>query len=190
MFEDTAVMSIAKSKSTLKKILQVEMSDRFAGGANVNVLDGSAILWVVPWPAFGSVKDYTVNFKCAIGKRLRIEDVYLIFDRYYYYSTKSVTRGSRATGVSWVHHLQVNSKLPAQKILLTSSKNVKQLTQLIVDDLVQDKQFHKDNTRHHKLVVTRAGPVPIEISEGGVVISRADLRLHTKKQITSLSNRS
>ena len=47
--------------------------------------------------------------------------------------------------------------------------------QLIVDDLVQDKKFHEGNTRHHKLVVTGADPVPIEISEGGVVISRADL---------------
>ena len=47
--------------------------------------------------------------------------------------------------------------------------------QLIVDDLVQDKKFHEDNTRHDKLVVTGADPVPIEVSEGGVVISRADL---------------
>jgi len=175
MFDDTGDMRIAKSKSTLKKILQVEVSDRVAGGANVSVFDGSAILWVVPWPADGSVKDYIANFKYAIGKRLRVEDVYLIFDRYYDYSTKSVTRGSRATGVSRAHHLQVNSKLPAQKILLTSSKNKKQLMQLIVDDFVQDKKFHEDNTQHHKLVVTGADPVPIEISEGGVVISRADL---------------
>ena len=68
------------------------MYDRVAGGANVSVLDGSAILWVVPWPADGSVKDYIANFKYAIGQRLRVEDVYLIFDRYYDYSTKSVTR--------------------------------------------------------------------------------------------------
>ena len=47
--------------------------------------------------------------------------------------------------------------------------------QLIVDDLVQDKKFHEDNTRHYKLVVTGTDPVPIEISEGGGVISRADL---------------
>ena len=97
--------------------------------------------------------------------------MYLIFDRYYNYSTKSVTRGSRATGVSRVHHLQVNSKLPAQKFLLASTKNKKQLVQLIV----QDKKFHEDNTRHHKLVGTGADPVPIEINEGGVVISWADL---------------
>ena len=139
------------------------------------MIDGSAILWVVPWPADGSVKDYIANFKYTIGKRLRVEDVYLIFDRYYDYSTKSLTRGSRAIGVSRIHHLQVSSKLPAQRILLTSSKNKKQLMQLILDDLVQDKKFHEDNTRHHKLVVTGADPVPVEISEGGVLISRADL---------------
>ena len=127
MFDDTGDMRIAKSKSTLKKILQVEVSDRVAGGAHVSALDGSAILWVVPWPADGSVLDYIANFKYTIGKRLRVEDVYLVFDRYYYYITNSVTRGSRATGVSRVHHLQVNSKLPAQKIVLTSSKNKKQL---------------------------------------------------------------
>ena len=122
MFDDTGDMRIAKSKSTLKKLFKLEVSDRVAGGANASVFDGSAILWVVPWPADGSVDDYIANFKYAIGKRLRVEDVYLIFDRYYDYSTKSVTRGSRAAGVSRVHHLQVNSKLPAQKILLASSK--------------------------------------------------------------------
>ena len=122
MFDDTGDRRIAKSKSTLKKVLQVEVSDRVAGGANFSVLGGSAILWVVPWPADGSVKDYIANFKYAIEKRLRVEDVYLIFDRYYDYHTKCVTRGSRTTGVSRVHHLQVNSKLPAQKILLASSK--------------------------------------------------------------------
>ena len=99
----------------------------------------------------------------------------LIFDRYYDYSTKSVTPGSRATGVSRVHHLQVDSTLPAQKILPVSSQKKKQLMQLIVDDLVHDKKFHEDNTQHHKLVVTWEDPVPIEMSEGEVVISRADL---------------
>ena len=122
MFDDTGDMRIAKSKSTWKNILQVEVSDRVVGGANDSVLDSSAILWVVRWPADGSVKDYIANFEYDIGKRLPVEDVYLIFDRYYDFSTKGVTRGSRATGVSRVHHLQVNRKLPAQKILLASSK--------------------------------------------------------------------
>ena len=44
MFHDSGEMRIAKLKSNLKKLLQVEVSDRVAGGANVRVLDGSAIL--------------------------------------------------------------------------------------------------------------------------------------------------
>ena len=85
------------------------MSGRVSGGANISVVGGSAILWVVPWPADGSVKDHIANFKFAIGKRLRVEDVYLIFGRYYDYSTKSVSIGSRETGVSRVHHLLLAS---------------------------------------------------------------------------------
>ena len=73
-------------------------------------------------------------------------------------------------------------KLPAQKILLVFSKNKKQLRQLIVDDLVRDRKFHEDNTRHHKLVVTGADLVPIEISTGGVVISRADLAISQEER--------
>ena len=61
MFDDTGDMRFAKSKFTLKKIIQVEVSDRVAGDANVSVLDGSAILWVVPWPADGSVKNYNYS---------------------------------------------------------------------------------------------------------------------------------
>ena len=85
------------------------------------------------------------------------------------------------------HYLQVNSKRPAPKILLVSSKNKKQLMQLIVEDLVQDKKFHEDNTRHHKLVVTEADPVPIEISEGGVVDSRADLATSHEEALSNTS---
>ena len=47
--------------------------------------------------------------------------------------------------------------------------------QLIVDDLVQDKTFQKEHTQNHKLVVTGADPVPVEISHDGIIIQRTDL---------------
>ena len=75
MFDDTGDMRIAKSKSTLKNILQVEVSDRVAGGSNVSVLDGSAIPWIVPWPADGSVQDYIANFKYTIGNTKSVPTV-------------------------------------------------------------------------------------------------------------------
>jgi len=49
----------------------------------VSVIDGSAFLWVIPWPADGTVKDYAINMKDAITKRLKRGDVFLVFDRYY-----------------------------------------------------------------------------------------------------------
>ncbi|KAF3842426.1 hypothetical protein F7725_024377 [Dissostichus mawsoni] len=49
-------------------------------------------------------------------------DVYLIFDKYYDYSIKSVTRDVRETVVNRKHHPLLSTKLPAQKVVLSSLK--------------------------------------------------------------------
>ena len=154
LLDDSGGMRIAKSESTLKNILQVEVSDRVAGGANVSVNDGSAILWVVPWPADGSVNDYIAKFKYAIGKKLQVEDVYLIFGRYYNYITKSVTRRSRETGVSRVHHLQQEQiwcQLKSVQVELLSHGQIWQLLQeadtcnIIVQEVLSCVAGNKQN---------------------------------------------
>jgi len=45
------------------------------------------------------------NFKYYISKMLQKTDLYLVFDRYKPYSTKSVTRLGRAVQTSRVHQL-------------------------------------------------------------------------------------
>ena len=45
---------------------------------------------------------------------------------------------------------------------------------MIVDDMLQDKQFHENQTQRHKLVITGSDPVPTEISKGGIIIYRSD----------------
>lgn len=175
MFDPTGEMRAATSKSSLKRQLLVEVSARTtASGTSVIVIDGSALLWVIPWPAEGTTTDYVNNVKHAIAKRLKVGDVHLVFDRYYDYSTKSVTRSARATGVSRVHELQLNTKLPPQKTVLTVTENKKQLINLIVKLLIEDKSFHK-YTQSHKLIVFGEDAAPFDISHGGVVIRRADL---------------
>ena len=175
MFDSTGEMRAATSKSSLKRQLLVEVSARTsASETSVVVIDGSALLWVVPWPAEGTTTDYANNFKHAIAKRLEVGDVHLVFDRYYDYSTKSVTRSARATGASRVHELQLNTKLPPQKTVLTVTENKKQLINLIVKLLIEDESFH-ECTQSHKLIVFGEDAAPFEISHGGVVIRRADL---------------
>ena len=39
-----------------------------------------ALLWVIPWPADGTVKDYAMNVQHVIEKKLQIGDVHLVFD--------------------------------------------------------------------------------------------------------------
>ena len=56
------------------------MSQGVDGSTNECFCHGLAIIWVIPWPADGTVKGYPSNIKKAIGKRLPTQDMYLIFD--------------------------------------------------------------------------------------------------------------
>jgi len=174
MFESTGEMRAATSKSSLKRQLQVEVSTKTSNNVTISIIDGSALLWVICWPMDGTVKDYAMNLKYTIANRLKMGDVHLIFDRYYDYSTKGVTRSARATGAGRVHQLQLNSKLPPQKIVLTVTENKKQLIGLVVNFLKRDTSLH-EQTHTHKLVLIGEEAAPIEISDGGVVGARTDL---------------
>ena len=62
MFEDNGDIRICKSKATLKNRLQVEVSSRFVEPADVILIDGCAVLWVISWPSSsGTVEDFLKN---------------------------------------------------------------------------------------------------------------------------------
>ncbi|KAJ4918215.1 hypothetical protein JOQ06_000075 [Pogonophryne albipinna] len=171
MFDDSGHMKEAKTKSTLKNALKVEVSSRHAD-VTASFLDGCAVMWVVSWPTGGgTVQDFLDNFRRHIQVHLQTSDVYLIFDRYNEGSIKESTRSDRDKGASRVYTLRPTARLPPQKVLLTVSSNKKQLIDLIVDDLVA----HKD-VLTASLVVTGNYPVPVQISRG-VVTRREDMSI-------------
>lgn len=69
---------------------------------------------MILWPADGTIVDFVQNVKLSLEKNLKIEEVHLVLDRYYGYSTKSVTRSVSTTGSRRVHQLQNLNKLPSQ----------------------------------------------------------------------------
>ncbi|KAG0711417.1 hypothetical protein GWK47_020644 [Chionoecetes opilio] len=176
MFNDSDDMRTGKAKAQLKNQLQVEMSSRnVLPKVKCRVLDGSAVLWAIHWPANGTVRDFVVNFKQYIQQKLTSSDVYLVFDRYQDFSTKSTTRCNRTTEASRVHRLALDTPLPHQKVVLTVSENKSQLMEIICEELTRDTTFHRDYTMIHKLVITSSNNTPVEISYGGVVIHREDM---------------
>jgi len=113
-------MKICKTKSVLKRNLQVEMSNRTENCTVMRLwIDGSALLWTINCPSEGTVNDFVTNVKNRVKKYLEKTDVYLVFDRYDDFSTKSVARGGRETGVTRTHQLRIETKLPAQNVVLT-----------------------------------------------------------------------
>ena len=107
---------------------------------DASVLDGCAVLCVLPWPNGGIVQDFLNNFRHHIQGHLESSDVYLVFDRYTAGSIKDSTRNNRDQGASRVYELRPLAILPAQKVVLTVSRNKTQLIDLIIEDL----QAHKD----------------------------------------------
>ncbi|KAG1661394.1 Receptor-type tyrosine-protein phosphatase-like N [Nymphon striatum] len=173
-------MWICKAKSKLKRSLQIEVSRRNAGDADTTVIDGSALLWTIHWPADSSVADFIANVKKRIASYLTNSDDYLIFDRYHEYSIKSTTRDDRETRVTRKHHLLRTTKLLAQKVVLSSVENKKQLIRIICEELTEDRLFHLRNTGDHKLVVTGEDPCPIEV-QNEERRTRYDLETHQEE---------
>ena len=175
MFDEDGLMRITKSKSTLKRKLQVEMSFRLATNPDVTIIDGCAILWLIHWPNKGTVQDYVNNFVSYVSTRTNKSDVHLVFDRYHNYSIKSGARQERAGQyASRCHQLSQHTPLPPQKVVLTVTKNKLQLIEIISKQLVNIyQQHHADD--EHKLVITGQSEVPVEVHKG-IVINRRDLK--------------
>ena len=90
MLLESGEMKVAKAKSVLKKVLQKEVSSRCIKKAIFTVvIDGSTILYLIPWPAScATVGNFVVRYRNYIKKQLQSYNVYLVFDRYREYSTK------------------------------------------------------------------------------------------------------
>ena len=75
----------------------------------------------------------------------------------------------RDTGASRVYSLSTTTQLPPREVLLSVTKNKKQLIQLIVLDLMSNKAFLDG-----KVIVTCASPIPVEIAPSNI-IQRVDM---------------
>ena len=56
------------------------------------------------------------------------------------------------------HHLLLTIKLPAQKVILSSVENKKQLIHILFEALTQDMLFNQQTTGNHALFVTCKDP--------------------------------
>ena len=147
LFNDSGEMRISKSKSELKNLTKVEISARYpTPEATCTVIDGCTLLWIPQWPSSTStqkpiVMDFVKKFKHHIQEKLKAGDIYLVFDRYEDFSTKSSTRTSRMAEGCKVFQLSLTSPLPSQKVTLTITQNKKQLIDIICKDLQSDTYF-------------------------------------------------
>jgi hypothetical protein len=70
--------------------------------------------------------------------------------------------------------------LPAQKVVLSSVENKKQLIGILFDELTEDRLFCLQSTQDHKSVVTGEDSCPIEVKHEER-ISRYDMETHQEQ---------
>ena len=157
MFQADGQMRMATGKSILKKNLQVEVSQRLLACPTAVVVDVSAVLWTVNWPANGLVETFIEHFKEWLSARLSQSDVHLCFDRYREYSTKSATRSARAS-TARVHQLNLRTPLPPRDAILKNSANKARLNSLLIEQILVDEEFLRVATQDHRLVLTGDDP--------------------------------
>ena len=165
MFQADGQMRVATGKATLKKNLQVEVSQRLTTSPTAMVIDVSALLWTLEWPSHRTVDTFISIFKVWLNAQLLEADVHLCFDRYFDYSTKSSTRSARANATR-VHQLDRKTPLPARDAVLKNSANKKQLNTMICEEILSDDNFLQHATQDHQLVVTAENDLPTQVSRG------------------------
>ena len=79
--------------------------------------------WLVSWPKSGTVQIFLDAFRNLVTEKLKLANVFLIFDRYYEQSIKSATRRNRDIGASRGFNRSPSTKLPSQKVILTARSN-------------------------------------------------------------------
>ncbi len=166
MFNADGSMRVATGKSILMKTLAVEVALRTWGSPTVVVFDVSAVLWTIDWPAKGTVQTFVQGFRVWLASKLIKSDVYLAFDRYLDYSTKSSTRATRSTTSARVHKLNLKSPLPSRDSVLRSTHNKVQMNHLICEHILTDRDFLRHATQDHHLVVTGDDAVPTQVFKG------------------------
>ena len=87
------------------------------------------------------------TFKTCLARQLQECDIYICFDRYFDYSTKSSARAAKAT-TTRIHQLQPQTPLPNATVLKTSA-NKTQLNALISNEILNDDAFLKSATGSH-----------------------------------------
>ena len=131
MFNERRAMCPCNQKSKLMVGLKVEVSARTVGKPDAFFLDDCAIFWAVACSSKRTIGCLIENFRKYVIDQLKIADVYLILDRYYDGSIKSLTTFNRDTRASRLYHLTLDTPMQSKDVILKVSENKQQLIQLI-----------------------------------------------------------
>ena len=116
----------------------MDTSLRLQPKPNVVTTDGCAQPWAISWPTNGTVKDLGVALHHLVLPYLAANtDVYLVFDRYYKYSIKGLTRAQRTGSIVSNYVLSLSTLILSKEDTVLSTGNKVQITDIISKYLIK-----------------------------------------------------
>ena len=170
MFQDSGEARYSKTKSVLKIKLKVEVSVPGIQAEAVFNNGGEMLHSAVCWPKDGLVRDLFRSIEAYIRRFIEKSDVYMIFDRYFDNSIRSVTRQIRIDLFRRVHHLAINSPLSANNVCMNSIGTKQQLIEIIAT--------YFSNIATKKALIITSHDIYQEEVKNGVRCKRVDLVTH------------
>ena len=155
---------------------------------DIIISDASAVLRNLPWPGTGRlVSDFinTVRQHAQHMEKLLIDydQVFFIFDRYNSDSIKGEERLVRSKGVTRTYNvLSPGVEMPAQKIVISVTRNKVQLIDLIVASLTDDPILSKSC-----LILTVSQETPYKIQDGKVELCHELRTLHEESDVVIIN---
>ena len=172
MFSADGQMKISKSKSVLKKKLQVTISERNCSPFDTVIYDVSALLWVLSWPSPKvKLRIFVDTFKDYVKNALKLSNVICVFDCYFDNSIKTSARMQRAES-SRVHNLLLDMPTPQKQVILSVTKNKVQLNAMLAEALL-DSGFYAQAMSQNRLIIAGVTDAPVQITHD-LKINRRD----------------
>ena len=116
----------------------MDTSLRLQPKPNVVIIDGSVQLWATSWPTDGTVKDLGEALHYLVLPHLAANtNIYLVFDRYYKYSIKGLTRAQRTGSIASTYVLSLSTPIPSKEDTMLSTGNKVQIIDIVSKYLIK-----------------------------------------------------
>ena len=149
LFKTNMEANYPSNKSVLLNSLKIE-HPAISKESTCFIIDGGSLIYNTHWPTGSCAEEFAKGVLKSISRKLATGDVYVIFDKYRDFSTKSDTRKTRVSAIKKLYLITKTTPLPPRELVLSSNQSKSQLIDLVCNYIIEELS----NTLSHHMYLT------------------------------------